>query len=81
MPASLVCTPGQTGSALMADHGLMERSLTQPSLSGMKADARWQAWVAKGQAHDDRVRYRARLIILAIASLTAVGLAVVLTVR
>jgi hypothetical protein len=59
----------------------MERSLTQPSLSGMKADARWKAWVAKGKAHDDRLRYRVRLLMLAIASLVAVGLAVMLTVR
>jgi len=50
-------------------------------LSGTKADARWQAWVAKGKVHDDRVRYRARLLMLAIASLIAVGFAVVLTVR
>lgn len=65
----------------MVDHGLMKRSLTQPSLSGMKSDARWQAWVAKGRAHDDRVRYRVRQMVLAITSLIAIGLAVLLTVR
>jgi hypothetical protein len=57
----------------------MERSLDRPSLSGSKSDARWQQWIAKGQARDARTRYRVRTLAISIASLVALALAVALT--
>jgi hypothetical protein len=59
----------------------MEPSLSRPSLSGMKADARWDRWLAKGYAHDASVRYRVRVAAVAFGSLVALGLAIALTVR
>ena len=59
----------------------MQTSLDRPSLSGTKNDAQWQQWIAKGHAHDDRLRQRVRLILVSMASLIAVALAVALTVR
>ena len=47
----------------------------------MKGDARWERWLAKGQAHDERVRDRVRLVAMSLVSLIALGLAVALTVR
>ena len=61
------------------DH--MERSLTRPSLSGMKGDPRWKRWIAKGDAHDARLRDRVRVVGMSLVSLIALGLAVALTVR
>lgn len=43
-------------------------------------DARWQRWIEKGHAHDARVRHRLRVVALALASLVALGSAILLTI-
>ena len=48
-------------------------------MSGTKSDARWQQWIAKGQARDARVRSRARVVAISIGSLLAFALAIALT--
>lgn len=55
--------------------------MDRPSLSGTKHDARWQQWIAKGHAHDARVRQRARVVAITAGSLVAFGLAIALTFR
>ena len=61
------------------DH--MESSLTRPSLSGTKGDPRWERWIARGHAHDARLRNRVRVVGVSLVSLIALGLAVALAVR
>ncbi|AMY11898.1 hypothetical protein LuPra_05166 [Luteitalea pratensis] len=78
---SAVCNARQTALGNWSTMDRMESSLGRPSLSGIKRDARWQRWLAKGYAHEAGVRYRVRLVTLSIGALIALALAVALTIR
>jgi hypothetical protein len=49
-----------------------------PTRPSTKVDERWERWVAKGVAHDDDARHRAKILGVLILSTVALTLAVTL---
>lgn len=56
----------------------MALEIVASRLEGITSDERWRAWVAKGVAHDRKIRKRARAALMAIAAGMAVWLSIAL---